>query len=207
MKRILILSPHTDDGESGCGASTVKFLEELGTEIYYACFSFARLSLPKGFDPGATYREVINATRILGVPSANLILFDYEVRSFPRCRQKILEDMIKLGAKLKPDIVFMPSSYDTHQDHSAVFQEGFRAFKRSSILGYENVKNNLRFKSSCFVHLEKYHLSTKIRALESYKSQSHRGSIRLHEPLARVRGYQCGVEYAECFEVVRWIIK
>ena len=39
-KTILILAPHTDDGEFGCGASISKYIEK-DAEVYYAAFSLS----------------------------------------------------------------------------------------------------------------------------------------------------------------------
>ncbi len=40
FQRILVLAPHTDDGEFGCGGSIAKFIEA-GKEVFYAAFSTA----------------------------------------------------------------------------------------------------------------------------------------------------------------------
>ena len=50
MKRILVLAPHTDDAELGCGASIVRMLEN-DREVYIAAFSTAEESLPPGALP------------------------------------------------------------------------------------------------------------------------------------------------------------
>ena len=39
-KKILVLAPHTDDGELGAGGTIAKFIES-GSEVYYAAFSTA----------------------------------------------------------------------------------------------------------------------------------------------------------------------
>ena len=44
FQKILILAPHTDDGEFGCGASINKWVEE-GKEVYYATFSACKQSV------------------------------------------------------------------------------------------------------------------------------------------------------------------
>ena len=38
FERILVISPHTDDGELGCGGSIAKFVDE-GKEVFYAALS------------------------------------------------------------------------------------------------------------------------------------------------------------------------
>ncbi len=49
-KRVLVLAPHTDDGEFGCGGTMAR-LVEAGAEVRYVAFSIATKSLPPGFPP------------------------------------------------------------------------------------------------------------------------------------------------------------
>lgn len=208
-KKILVLAPHTDDGEFGCGATIAKFIEEK-KQVFYVAFSSATKSVPKGFSKNILKKEFQGATKILNIPLQNTILFDYPVREFPKYRQRILEDMVRLQKKIKPDLVLLPSSYDTHQDHQVIAQEGFRAFKTSSILGYEIPWNNLSFNASAFVMLRAKHLQKKIQAIKCYKSQSRRvyASEDLIKGLAITRGRQIKTDlYAEAFEIIRWILK
>lgn len=208
FNKILILAPHTDDGEFGCGGSMNKWIEE-GKEIHYVAFSSAEKSVPEGMPKSILKDEVKNATKILGIPSDKLILFTYPVRDFPRYRQDILENMIQLGSELEPEIVLLPSTLDTHQDHQVIMQEGFRAFKKTTMLGYEIPWNNLTFNTNAFIFLEQRHLDAKINALKCYISQLGRSYVteEFVRSLATTRGGQIGTKYAETFEVIRWIIK
>lgn len=204
--KILILAPHTDDGEFGCGGSIAKFIET-GTEIYYAAFSLAEESVPPQFPKNILETEVKAATKILGIKPDHLLLYKYQVRHFATYRQSILEDLVKLNQDLKPDLVFMPSLHDLHQDHSTISIEGLRAFKKTSILAYEMPWNNLNFSTQSFIRLSELHLEKKIRALKCYNSQKSKdyASEQFIKSLAITRGTQIGVNYAEAFEVVRWI--
>ena len=106
-------------------------------------------------------------------------------------------------------VVFLPCHDDIHQDHEVISKEGVRAFKQSSLLGYEMVWNNLSIHTSAFVRLEQRHVDLKCKALAEYTSQK---GIRDYmkqefvESLARVRGVQANTEFAEAFEVLRWIM-
>src|ERR1035437_4417969 len=124
--RILVLAPHTDDGEFGCGGSIARFATE-GNEVHYVAFSAAEKSVPIEFPSAVLRKEVVNATAILKIPKANLQVLNFEVRDFPAHRQAILEVMVKLQVDIKPDMVMLPSSYDIHQDHQPIANEGFRA--------------------------------------------------------------------------------
>ena len=205
--KILILAPHTDDGEFGCGASIDKWVKE-GKEVFYATFSACKQSVLPEFPEDILITEVKNATSILGIPENNLILHDYEVRTFNYRRQEILDDLIKLRESIKPDLVLMPSLNDIHQDHKTIAEEGLRAFKFFSILCYEMPWNNLVFNTTCFNIIDQSHVEKKIEALRAYKSQAHRpySNPDFIRGLAINRGVQISAEFAEVFEVVRWLI-
>ena len=208
FSKILVLSPHTDDGELGCGAAINKFLEQ-GSEVYYIAFSICEESVPEGFPENILDIEVREATKRLGIKPKNLIVKNYRVRKFPQFRQEILEDLVQLKKDINPDLVFMPSSFDIHQDHATVFQEGRRAFKNSTLLGYEFMWNNFSFSSTCSIQVSEENIKTKIAALEAYKSQAFRfyKGESMVRGMANFRGLQVSTEFAEAFEVIRWIIR
>lgn len=207
FKKVLVLAPHTDDGELGAGG-TIARLIEAGAEVYYAAFSTAAQSVPDGFPKDILKTEVKKATQRLGIDAAHLIIYDYEVRKLSYARQAVLEDLVALRKNINPDLVFVPSLHDIHQDHTTVAQEGLRAFKQCTLLGYELIWNNLTFSTTCFVKLEKKHVDTKCAALQEYDSQKHRDymSEEFIFSLARTRGVQIGCQYAEAFEASRLIL-
>jgi N-acetylglucosamine malate deacetylase 1 len=207
QKKILVLAPHTDDLEFGCAGTVAKLIEN-GNEVWCAAFSACQQSVRKEFPPDILITEIKAASKILGIKSENLILFDYNVRTFNFHRQELLDDILKLKASIQPDIVFIPALTDVHQDHYTIAQEGFRAFKFSSLLSYELPWNNLSFNTACFMKLEEKHILKKIEAVNQYKSQAHRpyANEEFIRSLARTRGVQINTHYAECFEVIRWIL-
>lgn len=207
-KNILVLAPHTDDGELGCGGSIAKFTEE-GAHVFYMVFSTCKCSLPEGVPPDTLEKEVKSATEILGIPKENLVLLDYDVRTFKTYRQEILEDMIKFRNVHRPDLVFLPSPTDIHQDHQVISEEGVRAFKFSNVLGYEMPWNNFSFNTRCFIKLSENHLSLKVKALKAYESQKHRDYFNEEfiKSLSYTRGVQISSKAAEAFEVVRIILE
>jgi len=212
--RILLLSAHIDDADTGCGGSVARYAYE-GNEIYYAVFTLAEESLPDGLPKDIMVKELGEATRILGIRPSNLIIKKYPVRRFPQYRQEILEDMVQMNKEINPSLVFMPSKFDTHQDHVVIAEEGFRAFKSSSILGYEMPWNNVSFESSAFISLKVEYVDRKIKALNCYMSQRLRAARQGRRPInsemitawAHLRGHQIYVDFAEAFHVLRWIVR
>ena len=206
-RNILILAPHTDDGEFGCGGSIAKFLEQ-GSNVYYVAFSTAKKSVPDGLPQDILEKEVKEATKQLGIPPENLIIYGFEVRKLNYVRQDVLEELIKLKNEINPDLVFLPSPGDLHQDHKTVAMEGLRAFKHTSILGYEVPWNNLTFNNQCFIKLEQRHIDLKVKALDAYNSQKTRyyATADFIYSLAKTRGVKVNARYAEAFETIRWIL-
>ncbi|MBS4033887.1 MAG: PIG-L family deacetylase [Ignavibacterium sp.] len=207
-KKILVLSPHTDDGEFGCGGTIVKFKEN-GSELFYAAFSLAEESVPIGLPKDILLSEVKEATKVLNISEDKLLIYKYPVRKFSYYRQEILENLVELNQSLKPDMVFLPSKHDVHQDHSTITMEGLRAFKYTTILGYEMPWNNYSFDTSCFIPLSEKHINKKIEAINCYKSQMKKkyASPEYIRSLAITRGVQINAEFAETFTVLRLVIK
>jgi len=206
IQRALVVCPHTDD-EFGC-AGTILRMVEAGVEVRYLAMSRCEESVPAGFPADVLEGECRRCAVSLGIAPDHIEILDFKVRYFPEYRQPILEEFVRRNREFKPQLVLLPSTYDTHQDHATVATEGFRAFKSASILGYELPQNLILFSNSAFVSLTGRHLTAKLKALANYKSQGFRkyATEEFIRGLAKVRGVQAKVDYAEAFELVRLII-
>jgi N-acetylglucosamine malate deacetylase 1 len=206
MKRVLALAPHTDDVELGCGGTLARLLEE-GAGVTVAAFSICRESIPPDLPPTIAGDEFREAMQRLGVPPQNVLVYDYPVRKFPQHRQELLEELVRLRGRITPNLVLLPSAHDVHQDHQVIAAEGLRAFKETSVWGYELPWNQAAFTAQAYVTLEPRHLEAKWRALTAYQTQIKLGRPYFRqdfiEGLARVRGVQVKAEFAEAFEVTR----
>lgn len=203
FEKILFLGAHPDD-EFSCSGTLIKFLEE-GANIFFTVFSFCEESIPNGFPKNVLKIELDNALNILGIKNENIYKYSFKVRNFPKYRQEILEELIILKNKIKPDLILLPSFSDIHQDHHTIAIEGLRAFKHNAIFGYELPHNITTFQHACFIKIEERHLNKKIESLKCYKSQFHRSyaNEEFIRGIAKVRGVQIGTDYAESFEVIR----
>src|SRR5215208_3813767 len=170
-KRVLVLAPHTDDGEFGCGGTMAR-LVEADVEVHYHAFSIATRSLPEGFAPDTLAREVREATGELGIPESQLVVHDFDVRTFPERRQDILELLVSLWEDLKPDAVFQPSHHDVHQDHQTIALEQRHVEHKVAALAKYASQQHRRYANPEYVW-----------------------------NLARVHGINVNREYAEVFQV------
>ncbi len=198
FRKGLVLSPHTDDGELGAGATIARFLEE-GAEFHYLAFCAPMEQLRD---------ECLRSLEVLGVEKKNVSILDVPRRYFPQHRQEILQTLYDLNEKECFDIIFTPSTKDLHQDHGVVTREALRIFKQSTILGYELPWNHIDFTENCFVAIEESHLNKKLAALEQYESQHkhHYFSPEYVRSLAVTRGGQIATRYAESYELIKLVL-
>lgn len=206
---VLVLAPHTDDAELGCGGTISKFLKE-GINVHIVVFSSAKASVPKGHNSDQLKNEFLSSMKKMDIQKENIVIFDYPVRKLKDYRQDILEELIKIRTRVQPDLVFIPSSQDVHQDHQVIQEEGLRAFKNTSLLGYELPWNHITFSAQAFIKLTSEDIDSKWSCLEEYKTQLELGRSYFTKEfiygLAKVRGTQTNANYAEAFEVFRIII-
>ena len=208
QRRLLVLAPHTDDAELGCGGSIAKLVEQ-GWRVSVVAFSRAEDSLPKGAPLDMLEKEMRASLESLSLSAEDVHVLGYPVRRFSENRQAILEDMVRLRNAFRPDWVFAPSTLDTHQDHEVISREAVRAFRSSTLWGYELPWNQVTTTITGYVALEERHMAAKERALNCYASQ-----VELERPyfmpglmrnLATLRGLQIKQAFAEGFEVIRSI--
>jgi len=209
FKKILALGPHTDDIELGAGATLSRMIES-NSDVNVAVFSTAKESLEPGSDPDLLKKECDIAMRRLGVQSENITIFEFPVRKLKESRQEVLEILVNLRNQIIPDCVLVPSTTDLHQDHQVLSEEGLRAFKFTTMLGYELPWNHIDFSAQAFIKLDKRDIENKIDVLSCYKSQIAKNKKYFNpdfiSSLATVRGVQINTDFAESFEVLRLVL-
>jgi N-acetylglucosamine malate deacetylase 1 len=215
MSRVLLLNAHADDCEYGCGGTVARLSEE-GHLMQYIAFSGSEESVPKELPSDILRKEVLEATKELGVPAANVSVLRFKTRYFPRDRQNILEEMVRIKREFEPEIVLAPSLSDNHQDHKVIAEEALRAFRQSSIWHFEIPYKSLVFNPTLYIELSEDQLARKVRAVQCYRSQLIRKGLnngsayfthQYIEANALFRGQQMGGTYAESFEISRWILR
>lgn len=208
--KVLFLAPHTDDVELGAGGTLFKFLEN-EYEILWVVFSTAEDSLPHNVPRDTLKKEFLKVSNSLGLRKRNYKIFNFRVRRLHEHRQEILEKLVEIRNDFSPDLVIGPSLNDYHQDHQVLTNEMIRAYKNTSaIICYELPWNHVRFDTRAFVKLERNHVKKKVDLLKNYKSQIMQNKPYFSEEFifgwARLRGVQVNSEFAESFEVIKWIL-
>ena len=201
-KRVLVISPHTDDADVGVGGTLIK----LGKD-----FNVLHIALTDCMDieRNAPYNlkdEFISAQKLLDIKSR---LYDFPNRRFPENSFKIRDLFEELKRELVPDIVLCPSPKDIHQDHYATYLESFRVFRNSTILAYESPRSTMGFLPSLYVALDEDIVRQKCTLVGMYKSQEREYYMQADSitALARHRGAEIGRKFAEGFEIIRMVIE
>jgi len=196
FKNVLVLSPHTDDGELAAGGTIARFIHE-GSNVTYIALSAPRPEL---------HEECWKCLEVLGVDDYSIL--DFPRRIFPEKRQEILQYIYDYNAENDVDLVLTPSTQDLHQDHQTVTREAMRAFKNSSILGYELPWNHIVFNENCYISLDEEHVEKKLLALSQYKTQETRHYFNMDylKGLMRSRGVHIKSKFAESFEVIKLVL-
>ncbi len=207
MKKYLFVGAHPDDIEFGAGATLAKSVMT-NVECHAIVFSNCHESLDSGTtDKKTLVIESQKALLKLGLKDHQIRFLDFPVRNFPESRQDILQVLFDVNREHSFDRVFAPCTYDIHQDHQVIAIETLRAFKFSTVLGYELPWNNLESKLQFFNGVNDNQVQLKREALSEFNSQKGRfysGPDKV-ETILKFRGLQANLDFAEAFEVLRWI--
>ena len=198
-KKILFLGAHPDDIELGCGALIAN--RSASAEIICATLSDNQMNPALG----NVVAELDKSMAILGVKKENIIIGTFETRRFMHQRQEILEFLITMKKEHNPDAVFVHSQADLHQDHNAVTLEALRAFRGTSVFGYDVIRSSQGFFPTFLVEVSESDMNQKIKSLASYKT--YVGKYYFNPELTKAilirNGALCERKYAEGFDILR----
>ncbi len=200
-KRLLFIGAHPDDIELGCGAFIAHILSK--TEVLCVTLSDnqknpALLNLVE---------EHYNSMAVLGVPKDHVILKDFVTRRFPQERQEILEFLYSLNRSYKPDMVFVHTRSDIHQDHSTANEEALRTFRGTTVLGFDVLRSSFGFFPNFLVEVDEADVECKIRALAEYKTYTDKYYFNPEITRATLIRHGALAErpFAEGFDILRFI--
>jgi len=198
-KRVLFLGAHPDDIELGCGA-LIHHISRL-SEITCVTLSDNQTN--------SELKNVIDEQRksmaILGLGQDMVRYGPFETRIFPHARQEILEYFLKLREELRPEIIFVHTNQDVHQDHLTMTQEALRAFRGITLLGFDVVRSSYGFFPHFLVQVGESDVAAKIEALAQYAT--YRDKYYFNSELTRSimirHGALAETDYAEGFDILR----
>ena len=207
--KIIAIGAHGDDIELACGGTLAKAIKQ-GHEVTMVIVTgtgFKDLNGRVIRTQELAEKEVKDAAKVLGV--SNLHILNYADTSVPYSVD-LINDLESIISAISPDIIFTHFIFDTHQDHIRTAHSTISASRnQNTILLYEPINPSgqgyVPFRPQVYVDISDY-IDFKVEALKSHVSQYERYSkkwISGVKSRAQFRGFEMGVDYAECFEVVR----
>jgi N-acetylglucosamine malate deacetylase 1 len=198
-KRVLFLGAHPDDIELGCGALLHHIVKE--TEILCVTLSDNQ----KNPELENVKAEHYQAMHVLGVPEEKILFGPFTTRVFPNARQEILEYFLQLSRDFQPDLIFVHSKQDVHQDHLTMTDEALRAFRGITVLGFDVVRSSYGFFPHFLVEVTEEDVNKKIEALSCY--ETYRDRYYFNSELTRSimirHGALAELPFAEGFDILR----
>ena len=202
-KRVLFLGAHPDDIELGCGA----LIHNIASISELLCVTLS--DNQKNPILKNVVDEQCRSMAILGVPKDRVKYGPFTTRVFPQARQEILEYFLQLRNDFRPDIIFVHSKQDVHQDHLTMTDESLRAFRGITVLGFDVVRSSHGFFPHFLVEVSEADVQAKIEALAQYAT--YRDKYYFNSDLTRSIMIRHGAlaerPFAEGFDILRIVGK
>ena len=198
-KKVCFIGAHPDDIELGCGA----FISNINGKAEILCVTLS----DNQKNPALTHvvDEHYRSMNVLGVPRQHIRLGTFVTRRFPELRQEILEYLYQLNHDYQPDIVITHTRADIHQDHQQTTEEVLRAFRGTTVLGYDALRSSYGFFPHFLVEVTQEDVERKIKALAEYSTYNDKyyfDAEVLRATLIR-HGALAERPFAEGFDILR----
>jgi LmbE family N-acetylglucosaminyl deacetylase len=167
-KRVCFIGAHPDDIELGCGA----LISNISQQTDVLCVTLS--DNKKNPDLQNLIAEHKASMAVLGVTGERDVVKDFETRRFPEARQEILETFLDIKKNFKPEIVFVHTKNDIHQDHATVTDEALRAFRGITVLGFDVLRSSYGFFPHFLFEVTEKDVEKKLAALAEYKTYANR---------------------------------
>ena len=226
-KHLLVIAAHPDDEVLGCGA-TVRRLVDAGWTAHVVWMTGGvdgrYASGEDGPEVAAARVDLLaerdRAADVLGFSSRFQFGFP-DNRMDTVSRMDLSRAIRGVVEDVRPDLIFTPHPGDYNWDHTLTFEAALMACRRNpgdfaptEIRSFEVLSSSERgwrqgdkmFRPTLYVDARRT-IDAKKQALCCYASEyrpyPHPRSIEALEYLARQRGNEVGLEYAEAFQLIR----
>lgn len=223
VKNVIVISAHPDDEIIGAGGTLLKHRDS-GDNIYWLITT--NVFEHQGFSKHrieSRQEEIKKVAQALGVKET--FLLDYPTMSLSSSSVITMTPKIsEIFQKIKPEVIYCLNRSDAHSDHRHTFDavvactKSFRYPFIKQVLMYECISETefapslpeKAFLPNYFVDISNY-FAEKLEIMKIYESEIGEHpfprSLRNMEALATFRGANAGVEYAEAFQLIKFIDK
>ena len=223
MKKVIVVSAHPDDEVLGVGGTILKHVNQ-GDEVYWLITTCGLES--EGFSKErveSRQREIIKVEKELGI-SETFQLGYPTMKLSSSSIITMVPQISEIFNQIEPEMIYCLNRTDAHSDHRYTFDavmactKSFRYPFIKRVLLYECISETefapavpeKVFQPNYFVDISSF-LNKKNDIMKIYKSELGEHpfprSLKNIEALATFRGASVGVEYAEAFQLIKYIDK
>lgn len=218
-ERVLVVAPHADDETFACGG----LLSQLSrgrtpATVLVVSNRLADEKLQHREDGTLAYQPYSGETRRQELAAvAEILGFNIIEGGFPLHqldtvpRERLIHALERALEQVRPTCVLaIAPGYD--QDHQAVYEAVLAATRPHRYGGCVMVgePQSGQIRANLYVPLGEEDMARKCQAVDAYRTQRvdprHPHSLEAVQGLLRVRGREVFSNYAEGFEVVRWVV-
>lgn len=197
--RLLCLGAHADDAEIGAGGTVLRLLAERPhTHVTWVVMS-------GGAGPRESEAHAAAAALLGGAAQADVEVAAFADGLFPTQAAEIKAFARERLEPVRPALVLTHRTDDAHQDHRALGELAWQTFRGATIAAFEIPKwDGDLDRPNAYVALDAETLGRKLGVLRAHFPSQHAKAWYDDETfrgLARVRGVEAGVRYAEAFHV------
>jgi LmbE family N-acetylglucosaminyl deacetylase len=222
MNNVLVVSVHPDDETIGAGGTLLKHIAA-GDKVYWIIVTSMIGGYGSDSDIQRRDSEIAAVSKAYGF--AQTFALNYPTtRLSDESLFKLVPDIAKIFSEIQPHIVYTVNRSDAHSDHRVAFEavmactKSFRVPSVKRVLMFECLSETefapalpeRIFFPNYFVDVTPF-LSRKLEILEIFQSELGAHPFPRSEDnvkaLAVFRGATAGVQYAEAFQLLKFIDK
>ena len=206
---VLGVGAHYDDLELGCSGTLINHVQK-GDNVTMLVITDSAYKNPNGDiirSADIAYREGLKAANIIG---AELICLKYKTFMVP-FDEFLTKEITRYIEELNIDIIFGPWTSDLHRDHQYA--------AKCTLMAGRHIKRFLMYRCNFYDTDKEFYgnfysdvsevMDKKTEVIKAHKSELERVRYKWLDFFKKQHendGQKIGAKYAECFEVVRYLI-
>jgi N-acetylglucosamine malate deacetylase 1 len=206
---VLAVGAHFDDLELGCSGTLISHVDK-GDRVIMLVLTNSAYNNHSGDlirDKDIAYDEGVKAANIIG---AELICMDYETFLVP-FEESLTKEISRYIEERDIDMIYCPWVHDLHRDHHYA--------AKNTLMAGRHVPRFLMYRSNYYDTEQIFRgnfysditdvMDKKIEVIKAHKSELERVRFKWLDFFKNQNandGQKIGVKYAECFEVVRYLL-
>jgi len=205
---ILAIGAHFDDVELGCAGALARHVSN-GDKVYVYIATVSGFSNPNNQTVRSNDVALAEGKKAMGILGVELICGNFKTLEIEFVEALNIE-IVRIVEDKKIDMVYTHWIGDIHHDHQAVAKaslHGCRHVPRMLMYRSNWYHSNLDFKGNFYIDITS-HWAKKEETIRAHQSELERTRYKwlsFFKNESENAGQRIGVNYAEVFEVVKWL--